>query len=85
MFEAFPDDLQYKVVINQEEQYAIWPVDRENPTGWKDVDDGAEVQGFDLFSGIGSKADCLGYIEEVWTDLRALPIHDDLAAMLRTP
>ncbi len=24
----------YKVVLNHEEQYSIWPVDRENPLGW---------------------------------------------------
>jgi hypothetical protein len=23
----------YKVVVNHEEQYSIWPVDRENPLG----------------------------------------------------
>ena len=27
----------YKVVINHEEQYSIWPVDRENPLGWRDA------------------------------------------------
>ena len=26
----------YKVVVNHEEQYSIWPVDRENPLGWQD-------------------------------------------------
>jgi len=27
----------YKVVVNHEEQYSIWPSDRENPLGWNDV------------------------------------------------
>jgi len=49
---------RYKVVINHEEQYTIWPADRENPLGWKDV------------GKIGRESDCLDYIEEVWTDLR---------------
>jgi len=48
---------RYKV-INHEEQYTIWPADRENPLGWKDV------------GKVGREADCLDYIEEVWTDLR---------------
>ena len=27
----------YKVVVNHEEQYSIWPADRENALGWKDA------------------------------------------------
>ena len=52
----------YKVVVNHEEQYSLWPVDRQNPLGWKDA-------GFD-----GPKAACLAYIEEVWTDMRPLSV-----------
>lgn len=49
---------QFVVVMNHEEQYSIWPVGRELPQGWSDA-------GFR-----GSKADCLLYIEDVWTDMR---------------
>jgi MbtH protein len=52
------DTTIYKVVINDEEQYSIWPADRENALGWKDA--GKQ----------GTKAECLAYIEEVWTDMR---------------
>ncbi|MBN2391815.1 MAG: MbtH family protein [Anaerolineae bacterium] len=52
----------YKVVVNHEEQYSVWPVDQQNPLGWKDA-------GFD-----GPKAACLAYIEEVWTDMRPLSV-----------
>ncbi len=52
------DSMQYKAVINHEEQYSIWPADRENPLGWKDA--GKQ----------GTKAECLAYIESVWTDMR---------------
>ena len=31
------DKIAYKVVVNHEEQYSIWPADRENPPGWQDV------------------------------------------------
>lgn len=55
-------DTIYKVVLNHEEQYSIWPADRENPVGWRDV------------SKVGSKAECLGYIKEVWTDMRPLSL-----------
>jgi len=83
MFEAFPEGVKYRVVVNHEEQYSIWPVDRKIPGGWHDVAD-AEVKGFaDLPGLIGSKSECLRYIEEVWTDMRPLSLHDDMAKMLR--
>ena len=53
---------EYKVVINHEEQYSIWPADRENPLGWKDT------------GTTGTNQDCLDYIEEVWTDMRPLSL-----------
>jgi MbtH protein len=53
---------QYKVVVNQEEQYSIWPLERESPLGWRDA------------GRSGSKAECLAYIEEVWTDMRPLSL-----------
>jgi MbtH protein len=56
------DTRQYAVVINHEEQYSIWFVGREIPAGWKAV--GKE----------GTKAECLAYIEEVWTDMRPLSL-----------
>jgi MbtH protein len=31
------DDTIYKVVVNHEEQYSIWPADRENPLCWKNT------------------------------------------------
>ena len=52
----------YKVVVNHEEQYSIWPAHRDNPLGWRDVDKA------------GTKAECLAYIGEVWTDMRPLSL-----------
>ena len=31
------DNASYKVVVNHEEQYSIWPADRENALGWNDA------------------------------------------------
>jgi MbtH protein len=56
------DTTLYRVVVNDEEQYSIWPADRENPLGWHDVGKS------------GTKADCLAYIGEVWTDMRPLSL-----------
>jgi MbtH protein len=33
------DETLYRVVINHEEQYSIWPVGRPMPGGWTAVDD----------------------------------------------
>ncbi|MCG8914448.1 MbtH family NRPS accessory protein [Actinokineospora sp. PR83] len=62
------DDTQvYRVVVNHEEQYSIWPVGRDIPAGWQA--DGTE----------GSKAQCLEHIEEVWTDMRPRSLRERMA------
>ncbi|MEV0623427.1 MbtH family protein [Nonomuraea sp. NPDC050404] len=48
------------VVVNHEEQYSVWPADRELPPGWR-------AAGF-----AGTREECLAHIETVWTDLRPL-------------
>jgi len=53
---------QYHVVVNDEEQYSIWPAEREPPAGWR-------ATGF-----TGTKQACLAHIEEVWTDMRPLSL-----------
>ena len=65
------DDRIYKVVVNHEEQYSVWFADREPPLGWRAV--GVE----------GSKAECLAYIEEVWTDMRPLSLRKKMEEMER--
>lgn len=60
--EEYNDDLEYKVVVNHEEQYSIWPVNRPNPLGWRD---GGKQ---------GKKDECLAYIKEVWVDMRPLSL-----------
>lgn len=48
----------WRVVINLEDQYSIWPVRKEIPLGWKEVGKTAP------------KEECLSYIKETWTDMR---------------
>ncbi len=62
------DNTTYKVVVNHEEQYSIWPADRENALGWTDAGKS------------GTKAECLAYIEEVWTDMRPLSLRRQMEA-----
>jgi MbtH protein len=65
--EDFNDDQTiYKVVVNHEEQYSIWPANKEIPLGWKDA------------GKVGSKEECLEFIKEVWTDMRPLSLRKKL-------
>jgi MbtH protein len=52
----------YKVVVNHEEQYSIWPADRDNAPGWRDA------------GRSGSREECLAHIKDVWTDMRPLSL-----------
>jgi MbtH protein len=65
------DKTIYKVVVNHEEQYSIWPMERENPLGWKDVGKS------------GPKDECLAYIKEVWTDMRPLSLRKQMEEVAR--
>ncbi|SNR35426.1 MbtH family protein [Actinomadura mexicana] len=56
------DERTYRVVINHEEQYSIWPEDREIPAGWRA--EGAQ----------GTKSECLAHIDQAWTDMRPLSL-----------
>jgi MbtH protein len=70
MFGSDADDndaVLYKVVVNHEEQYSIWPAHRENPLGWKDA-------GYS-----GPRTGCLSHIKEVWTDMRPLSLRRKMA------
>ncbi|HEX8846616.1 MAG TPA: MbtH family protein [Pyrinomonadaceae bacterium] len=52
------DNTIYKAVVNHEEQYSIWPADRENPLGWNDA------------GKTGTKEECLAYVKELWEKMR---------------
>jgi MbtH protein len=58
----------YFVVLNHEEQYSIWPLEKPMPSGWR------------LAGKQGRKEECLRYIEEVWTDMRPLSLRLKMAA-----
>lgn len=67
------DKTIYKVVVNHEEQYSIWPEYKENPLGWNDA------------GKAGPKAECLAYIKEVWTDMRPLSLRTKMEELARNP
>ena len=55
------DKTLHRVLVNEEEQYSLWPKDNAIPNGWKSVKE-------------GTKAECLAYVKEVWTDMRPLSL-----------
>ena len=57
----------FKVLMNDEEQYSIWPEQKETPAGWHEV-------GFK-----GSKAEVSEYIDKHWTDMRPLSLRKAMA------
>ena len=59
-------EMLYKVVVNHEEQYSIWPADQENPLGWKETGKS------------GTKEECLAFINEVWVDMRPLSLRQKM-------
>lgn len=61
------DHRRYRVVVNDQEQYSIWPVGSDLPLGWR-------AEGVE-----GDRSACLTHIEEVWTDQRPLALRDWLA------
>jgi MbtH protein len=67
------DDTKYRVVVNDEEQFSIWAVDRQNPVGWRDANKS------------GSKTECLAYIKEVWTDMRPLSLQNEMKKPASAP
>ena len=62
------DTTIYEAVVNHEEQYSIWPADRELPLGWSKAGKS------------GLKPEVLAWIEEVWTDMRPKSLRDKMDA-----
>ena len=60
------DNTIYQVVVNQEEQYSIWPEYKEIPNGWRAVGPKAHKQ------------ECLKYITNMWTDMRPLSLRQQM-------
>lgn len=56
------DAIIYKVVVNLQGQYSIWPLQRNNPPGWKTVDKS------------GTEEECMAFIEFTWTHMEPLKV-----------
>jgi MbtH protein len=61
--DADEDTRPYVVLVNHEEQYSLWLAEKkEIPKGWK------------LAREAGTKAECLQWVNEVWTDMTPLSL-----------
>jgi len=61
----------YQVVVNDEEQYSLWPSVKRIPPGW-------HAAGYS-----GPKAAVLARIEQLWTDMRPRSVREDDADRAR--
>jgi MbtH protein len=52
------DNAEYIILVNEEQQYSLWPEFRSIPKGWTRVGTS------------GKRKECLGWIEKNWTDMR---------------
>ena len=60
-YEDLEDRTLYRVIVSQDEQYSVWPADREPRFGWKDT------------GNTGTHRECIDYIKSVWSIFRSPP------------
>lgn len=58
----------FKAIINDEEQYSIWPAKKEIPAGWRDT-------GFE-----GTKTEVSEYVDKHWVDMRPASLRKAMEA-----
>jgi MbtH protein len=63
------EDGTFFVLVNNEDQYSLWPSFADVPAGWRVVHE-------------GNRRACLDHVEHHWTDMRPASLR---AAMARTP
>ena len=61
------EGMEFKVVVNHDQQYSIWPAYKELPAGWRET------------GKRGPKEECLNQIREDWTDMRPLSLQRAMA------
>jgi uncharacterized protein YbdZ (MbtH family) len=67
MTNPFDDEnSEYCVLINDEQQYSLWPASLEVPAGWSIVADGT------------TRKECLDYIDRHWVDMRPRSLRESM-------
>lgn len=62
------EDGEFFVLVNEEEQYSLWPTFAEVPDGWRTA------------FGADTRQRCLDYVEEHWTDMRPRSLREAMTA-----
>jgi MbtH protein len=52
------EEATFLVLVNDEGQHSLWPANMDTPAGWRSS------------YGPDTRAKCLTYVEETWTDMR---------------
>jgi MbtH protein len=65
-FQEQSNEAVFEVVMNDEEQYSIWPAEKVLPAGWR------------LAGKRDVKAACLEFIDEAWMDMRPLSLRREM-------
>lgn len=60
------DDITYRVLVNDEEQYSLWPAHLDIPAGWR-------TEG-----PTGTQEECATYVDEAWTDMRPRTLREHM-------
>ncbi|MBQ1104556.1 MbtH family NRPS accessory protein [Streptomyces anulatus] len=63
----FEGDGAFHVLVNDEEQHALWPAFADVPAGWRPV------------FGPGERKAALEYVEAHWSDLRPRSLREHMA------
>ncbi|MBX7551981.1 MbtH family protein [Streptomyces sp. NPDC055966] len=67
MENPFDDEAgEFLVLVNDEEQYSLWPVGIDVPAGWATA------------HGPASRAVCLDYVDRTWTDMRPASLRREM-------
>jgi len=62
------DNGTFYVLVNDEEQYSLWPAFADLPSGWRVV------------FGEDDRASCLDYVDKTWTDMRPRTLREAMQA-----
>lgn len=57
----------FKVLVNEEGQFSLWPANKQSPSGWQET------------SFTGTKTECSNYVDEHWKDMRPLSLQKAMA------
>jgi MbtH protein len=61
------EDGRFRVLVNDEGQYSLWPAEQKVPAGWSCVLDEA------------AREECLAWVDAHWTDMRPRSLAVELA------